>query len=73
MTQDVDGVTCLEWLSIDGVTVGWIDMGGDARFGLAVWRKKGDLISCALVVSSSGIGGAVCISDDGGITEAGLV
>lgn len=48
-TQVVDGATCMEWLSIDGVAVGWIDVGGDSRFGLAVWRKKGDLISYALV------------------------
>lgn len=45
----VDGATCLEWLSIDGVAVGSIDVGVDSRYGLAVWRKKGDLFSCALV------------------------
>ena len=36
-------------MSIDGVAVGWIGVGGDSRFGLVVWRKKGDLISCALI------------------------
>lgn len=48
-TRDVDGATWLEWLSIDGVADGWIDVGGDSRLGLAGWRKKGDLISCILV------------------------
>lgn len=49
LTRDVDGATCLEWLSIDGVAVGWIDVGGVSQIGLAGWRKKGDLISCVLV------------------------
>lgn len=48
-TWDVDGAAYLEWLSIDGVAVEWIDVRGDSQFVLVVWRKKGDMISCALV------------------------
>ena len=48
-SHDVDAATSKEWLSIDGIAVGWIDVGGGLRFGLAVWGKRGDLPSCALV------------------------
>lgn len=48
-TRDVDVAIGMVWLSIDRVVVEWIDAEGDFRFALAVWGKRGDLVSCALV------------------------